>query len=149
MWTVLRVVGWGGLSVATAAGWMAAFLLVARWAGTFRQGARFHVLWMICLWASQRRMIMRPDMFSMIAFGLELLALDAFARGRTRALAVVPLAHVLWVNSHQLWPLSLVIQGMFLADLAWRRDGRRARLAALALAASVLRTFATPLGLGI
>jgi hypothetical protein len=88
-------------------------------------------------------------MFSMIAFGLELLALDAFARGRTRALALVPLAHLLWVNSHQLWPLSLVIQGMFLGELAWRRDGRRARLAAAALAASVLLTFATPLGFGI
>ena len=59
----------------------------------------------------------------MIAFGAELLALDAFARGRTRALALAPLAHLLWVNSHQLWPLSLVIQGMFVADLAWRRDG--------------------------
>ena len=85
----------------------------------------------------------------MIAFGVELLALDAFARGKTRALALVPLAHLLWVNSHQLWPLSLVIQAMFVADLAWQRDGRRARLAALALAASVLLTFATPLGFRI
>ena len=38
---------------------------------------------------------------------------------------------------------------MFVADLAWRRDRRRARLAALALAASALLTFATPLGAGI
>jgi hypothetical protein len=149
MWAILRATGWGGLSVATAAGWMLAFLLVARWGGTFRQGARFHVLWMLGLWALQRRMIMRPDMFSMIAFGAELLALDAFARGKTRALAVVPLAHLLWANSHQLWPLSLVIQAMFVADLAWQRDRRRARLAALALAASVLLTFATPLGFKI
>ena len=85
----------------------------------------------------------------MLAFGVELLALDAFARGRTRALALVPLAHLLWTNSHQLWPLSLVIQAMFVADLAWQRDGRRARLAALALVASVLLTFATPLGFRI
>ena len=68
---------------------------------------------------------MRPDMFSMIAFGAQLLALDAFARGKTRALAFVPLAHLLWVNSHQLWPLSLIIQGLFVADLAWQRDRRR------------------------
>jgi len=149
MWAILRVAGWDGLSVATAVGWMLAFLLVARWGGTFRQGARFHVLWMLGLWALQRRMIMRPDMFSMIAFGAQLLALDAFARGKTRALAFVPLAHLLWANSHQLWPLSLVIQGMFVADLVWQRDRRRARLAALALAASVLLTFATPLGFDI
>jgi len=149
MWNIFRVAGWGGLSFATAVGWMAAFLLVVRWAGSFRDGARFHVLWMVGLWALQRRMILRPDMFSMLAFGLELLALDAFARGKTRALALVPLAHLLWVNSHQLWPLSLVIQGMFLGDLLWRRDGRRARWAALALGASVVLTFATPLGVEI
>jgi hypothetical protein len=149
MWAILRVAGWGGLSVATAVGWMLAFLLVVRWGGTFRQGARFHVLWMLGLWALQRRMIMRPDMFSMIAFGAELLALDAFARGKRRALVLVPIAHLLWVNSHQLWPLSLIVQGLFVADLAWQRDWRRARLVALALAASVLLTFATPLGFEI
>jgi hypothetical protein len=149
MWTILRVAGWGGLSVATAVGWMLAFLLIARWAGTFAQGARFHVLWMLGLWALQRRMVLRPDMFSMIAFGIELVALDAFARGKTRALALVPLAHLLWMNSHQLWPLSLVIQALFAAELAWRRDWRRTRLVGLALAASVLLTFATPLGLQI
>ncbi len=149
MWAIFRVAGWTGLSAATAVGWVAAFLLVARWAGPLRQGARFHVLWMLALWALQRRMVLRPDMFSMIAFGVELLALDAFARGKTRALALVPLAHLLWTNSHQLWPLSLVIQAMFVADLAWQRDGRRARLAALALLASVLLTFATPLGFRI
>ena len=149
MWAIFRVAGWAGLSAATAVGWVAAFLLIARWAGPLRQGARFHVLWMLALWALQRRMVLRPDMFSMIAFGVELLALDAFARGKTRALALVPLAHLLWTNSHQLWPLSLVIQAMFVADLAWQRDGRRARLAALALVASVLLTFATPLGFRI
>jgi hypothetical protein len=149
MWAILRAAGWGGLSVATAVGWVLAFLLVARWAGTFREGARFHVLWMFALLALQRRMVLRPDMFSMIAFGAELLALDAFRRGRTRALALAPLAHLLWANSHQLWPLSLVIQGLFVADLGWQRDWRRARLAALALAASVLLTSATPLGFQI
>ncbi|HXU03043.1 MAG TPA: hypothetical protein VN903_18880 [Polyangia bacterium] len=146
MWNILRVAGWGGLSVATAAGWMLAFLLAVRWAGTFREGARFHVLWMLGLWALQRRMVLRPDMFTMIAFGIELVALDAFARGKTRALAIVPLAHLLWVNGHQLWPLSLVVQGMFFADLAWQRDWRRVRLVVLAGVASVLLTFLTPLG---
>jgi hypothetical protein len=62
---------------------------------------------------------------------------------------VVPLAHLFWVNSHQLWPLSLIVQALFLADLARGRDWRRARLAALALAASALLTFATPLGFRI
>jgi hypothetical protein len=149
MWAIFRAAGWAGLSAATAVGWLAAFLLIVRWAGPWRQGARFHVLWMLGLWALQRRMVLRPDMFSMVAFGAELLALDAFARGKTRALAAVPLIHLFWVNSHQLWPLSLVIQGMFVVDLAWRRDRRLARLAALAFVASALLTFANPLGFRI
>src|SRR5262245_9182706 len=149
MWAIYRAAGWPGLSAATAIGWMLAFLLVARWGGPFRQGARFHVLWMLGLWALQRRMVLRPDMFSMLAFGAELLALDAFERGRTRALALVPLIHLFWVNSHQLWPLSLVVQGLFLGDLVWRRDWRRARLVAAAFLASGLLTFVNPLGFKI
>jgi hypothetical protein len=149
MWAIFRAAGWAGLSAATALGWVAAFLLVVRWAGPMRQGARFHVLWMLALWALQRRMVLRPDMFTMLAFGAQLLAVDAFARGRTRALAQLPLAHLFWVNSHQLWPASLIIQGLLVADLGRQRDWRRARLAALALGASVLLTFATPLGFRI
>jgi hypothetical protein len=149
MWAIFRAGGWAGLSAATAIGWVAAFLLVVRWGGPLRQGARFHVLWMVALWALQRRMVLRPDMFTMLAFGAQLVALDAFARGRTRALAVVPLAHLFWVNSHQLWPLSLIIQVLFLADRARARDWRRAQLAGIALAASALLTFATPLGFRI
>jgi hypothetical protein len=149
MWAIYRLAGWAGLSATTAIGWMAAFLLIARWGGPLRQGARFHVLWMIALWAVQRRMVLRPDMFTMLWFGVELLALDAFARGRTRALVLVPLAHLAWVNSHSLYPISLIIQTLMLVDLARRGDRAPARLAALALGASVLLTFATPLGLRI
>ena len=84
VWAAFRAAGWEGLSVLTSVGWVAAFLLFVRWAGTFRQGARFHVLWILALLALQRRMMLRPDMFTMIALGVELLALDAFRRGRTR-----------------------------------------------------------------
>src|SRR4029079_16166966 len=66
MWAILRARGWGGLSAATWIGCVAAFLLIARWAGPLRQGARFHVLWMLALWALQRRMVLRPDMFTML-----------------------------------------------------------------------------------
>src|SRR5262245_58999615 len=75
MWAIFRAAGWAGLSAATAVGWVAAFVLMVRWGGPLRQGARFHVLWMIALWALQRRMVLRPDMFTMLAFGVQLLAL--------------------------------------------------------------------------
>ena len=38
MWAIFRAAGWAGLSVATSLGWVAAFLLIVRWAGTFRAG---------------------------------------------------------------------------------------------------------------
>src|SRR5262245_13697138 len=75
MWAIFGVAGWAGLSAATAVGWVAAYFLLMRWAGPLRQAARFHVLWMLALWALQRRMVLRPDMFTMLAFGAELLAL--------------------------------------------------------------------------
>jgi hypothetical protein len=112
MWAIFRVAGWAGLSVATSVGWIAAFLLFVRWGGPLRQGARFHVLWMFALWALQRRMVLRPDMFTMLALGMELLALDAFGRGKTRALVFVPLIHLFWVNSHSLYPLSFLIHAI-------------------------------------
>ena len=55
MWGVFRAAGWEGLSVATALGWVLVVFLFVRWAGSLRQGARFHVLWMLGLWALQRR----------------------------------------------------------------------------------------------
>ncbi len=146
VWGVYRVAGWNGLSVLTAVGWTSVLLLFVHFAGRIREGAHFHLLWMIALFALQRRMVLRPDLFTMLAFGAELLALDAFSRGRDRALLAVPLIHLGWVNSHQLFPVSLLVQGLFLIDLLRRRDRRRATLAALALVAALALTFATPLG---
>ena len=146
VWAVYRAFGWSGLSVTAAVGWVLVFLLFVRWAGPFRRAPRFHVIWMLGLCALQRRMILRPDLFTMIALGVQLGALDAFMRGRTRALVAIPIVHVLWANSHQLFPLSLLVQGLCLGDLVRQRDRRRSVLVALALAASLLLTFATPLG---
>src|SRR4029079_11878655 len=126
MWAVFRAAGWAGLNAVTAVGWLVVLALLARWAGPLREGARFHVLWMLAVWALQRRMLMRPDLFTMLAFGVELVAYELFFRGKTRALALVPLAHLFWVNSHGLWPLSLAVQGIALVDVAWQRDWRRA-----------------------
>jgi hypothetical protein len=159
LWAVFQRAGWAGLSVLTAVGWTIAYLLFVRWGGPWRAGAALHPIWMFGLYALQRRMVMRPDMFSMIALGAELVCLDAYARGRRWAIVGVPLAHLFWANSHQLFPVSLLVQGLFLLHLlAIRRPRFRLESdppapalwpAAAALAASMALTFATPLGLEI
>jgi hypothetical protein len=157
LYAALRLGGWGGVSFVSGLGWTLVLLLFARWGGPPRAGVVLHAFWMLALWALWRRMMVRPDLFSMLALGVELVSFDAYARGRRWALAGVPLAHALWVNSHQLFPLSLVVQLCFVAHVLalrtrwFRRDEAPPPLAPVlvALAASVALTFATPLGLEI
>jgi hypothetical protein len=168
-WDAYRLAGFAGLSVLNAAGWTLVLLLFVRWAGPWRRGVALHALWMLGLCALQRRMIFRPDLFSMLALGAELLLLDAYLRGGTReggpprsarwAVAGVPLVHWLWVLSHQLFPVSLLVQGLFVAHVFALRRWQRLRDEGeappplgpplLALGASVALCFATPLGAAI
>jgi hypothetical protein len=158
LWKVFRAAGWGGLSVLTGVGWTLVFLLFVRWGGPWRAGMALLPFWMLGLYALQRRMILRPDLFSMLALGLELVLLDAYARGKRRAIWGVPLVHLLWANSHQLFPLSMAVQGLFVAHLFAQRWPRLRESAdppaplapaIAALVASVALCFATPLGFTI
>jgi hypothetical protein len=163
LWSLYQLAGFAGLSVLTGVGWIAVLLIFFRWAGPWREGIRLHAFWMLALYALQRRMILRPDLFSMLALGLELIFLDAYTRGRRWAIMGVPLAHLFWVNSHQLFPVSLLVQGLFVVHLLalrrprLRHGGQNGQdeppppLAPVlgALALSIALCFATPLGLGI
>ncbi|HVZ74127.1 MAG TPA: hypothetical protein VHJ20_17230 [Polyangia bacterium] len=161
LWALLGVGGWPALSVLAGVGWTIVVLLFVRWAGPWREGAALHVIWMLGVCALWRRMMLRPDLFSMLALGALLVSLDAFARTRRAVFALVgaPLAHLFWVNSHQLWPLSLVVQGSFVAHVVALRAGWFTKLDQLdgeqppplwpalgALGLSIALTFATPLG---
>ncbi len=160
LYAALRLGGWPALSVVCGVGWTAVFLLFVRWAGPWRAGAALHALWMLALCALWRRMMLRPDLFSMLALGLELVSLDAYSRGRRAGLVGVPLAHVFWVNSHQLWPLSFIVQGLYVAHLGalrtrfFRGEVSRREIPPLApvlgvIVLSAALTCATPLGLDI
>jgi hypothetical protein len=151
---------WSGLSVFACAGWAVVFLAFVRWAGPWAAARARPLLWMLGLHALQRRMILRPDLFSMLALAALLLALDRYTRRRRWVAALpIPLVHLFWVNSHQLFPLSLLIQGLFLLHLALARWGRGAvdrsdaavpiAPVAVALAASIVLCLATPIGLAI
>jgi hypothetical protein len=154
-----RLASWEGLSMLMAAGWLAVLLLLVRWSGRFRLAAALHLPWMLALLALQRRMMLRPEMVSMLFFGLTLLVIDGYLRGRRRLVLLLPLIHLLWVNAHQLFPVSLALQALLVIHLWLSRhpvlgiDLRHARLPILpavgALAGSVLVTFLTPLGLDV
>jgi hypothetical protein len=191
--------GWSGLSFFNALGWMTAFLLVVRWGGSWRGAIGLHLPWMVALLAIQRRMIVRPDLLSVLFLACELLVIDRYLRrfrlavvgsahptgcdnattdcgglttgcgdaagggaGRSWAwlwMGLVPLMHWAWANAHQLFPLSLGVQGLLLVHLwlaRWGRWGvdRRDRHApvwpvVLAIAGSLGVSLLTPLGTGI
>jgi len=57
----------------------------------------------------------RPHLFSWLFGSLMLLVLEEFARGRRRWLPALPAIMLLWVNTHQLFVLGLVIVGVYAA----------------------------------
>jgi hypothetical protein len=159
LWTLYGAAGWNGLVLLTGFGWALVLVLFVRWGGPWRAGVALNLPWAFALFALQRRMILRPDLFTMIAFGAMLLLYDAYRKGRRGAIFLVPLVHLVWVNSHQLFPVSLATQALFVAHVWLARRGRwgvdRADAAVplapplIALAASVALCFATPLGLEV
>jgi len=166
LYAAFQVGGWPGLSLLNAAGWLAVFLLLMRWGHVgnsqepwWRSAARLHLPWMIALLALQRRMILRPDMFSMLFLACELLVIDQYLRRRRWWIALLPLIHCAWVNSHQLFPLSFAVQALLIIHLllsCWGKFNidthhRAAPIApaTLALLASLAATFFNPLGAGV
>jgi len=57
----------------------------------------------------------RPHLFSWVYGSLVLLILEEFGRGNRRWLPALPVIMLLWVNSHQLFVLGLVLMGVYAA----------------------------------
>ncbi|MCB9866178.1 MAG: hypothetical protein H6816_06035 [Phycisphaerales bacterium] len=180
LYGIHRIAGWNGLSVLNTAGWLLVFLLFVRWGSPLRRAVWLHLPWMIGLLALQRRMIVRPDLFTMIFLAAELLVIDRYIaalRNTENAdparplpchrgapwLLCLPIIHWAWANSHQLFPLSLAVQGLLISHLALARWAPRipglqpvTRGAAVpvlpavgAFLTSLAASFLTPLGTGI
>lgn len=157
LYRTFQIGGWAGLSVLNCVGWLVALLWFVRWGGPWRRAIMLHLPWMVAVMALQRRMILRPDMVSVILLGVLLVTLDRYRRtGRWWWLAPTPVLHWIWANSHQLFPLCVAVQGLFLVHILVSRRGwpwidqRDARLpirpVAVSITLSAIASFGTPLG---
>ncbi len=156
LFVVHQSAGWTGLSALLCAGWLGVFLLYVRWAGPWRHAAVMCLPWMIGMMALQRRMILRPDMFSMVWLACLLIAIDVYLRRGHRWILLLPAIQLCWVNSHQLFPLGFAVQIALIAHLCISRWApgpvdRRDRTVPiwpvlLAVAASIGATFGSPIG---
>jgi hypothetical protein len=161
LYGVYLIGGWEGLSLLHCVLWVAVFallILYGRWEMTWRQISSLSLLWMLALLGLQRRMILRPEILTLLCLVLLLHLVEVYRRGRVWSAALFVAVQFVMVNSHQLFPLGLAVQGSLLAHLLAARffSGRlgiskldrelKVLPVVLALAGSVVVCFLSPLG---
>ena len=161
LYLVHSLAGWQGLSILHCLLWVSVFLLWMKWGGSFRDAARLSAVWVIALLGLQQRMILRPDILTMLFMALLLHAVDGYLKGRKWVVVLFVLIQFFMVNSHQLFPVGLAVQAALVAHLcSIRLWGGRLGIsprdktipvwpAALGFVGSLLVCFFTPLGLEI
>jgi hypothetical protein len=162
LYGVYLIGGWAGLSLLLCVSWVVIFGLWIVWASAGSTGMTMMSLaWMLALLGFQQRMILRPDVMSILLLVVLLLLIDMYRRGRFWVAVLFIAVQSCWVNSHQLFPLGLALQCAFLVHLILGRmlKGRwgisqsdRALPIwpiATAIVGSVLACFAGPLGADI
>jgi hypothetical protein len=118
LFMIYKAFGWEGLSFLHCAIWIGIYLLWLSWASPGRQQLKFLSLaWMVGLLGMQRRMILRPDMISILLLILLLIVFEFYRKGNKWAAAVLVAIQFLLVNSHQLFPLGIGFQIVFLVHL--------------------------------
>ena len=143
----------GGPAGLLALKWLmtaATFMLV--WRTVQRAGVRRPfaavLLLLAALGAFGLIMTVRPQLFSMLLFALELAILNEAGRGRNRALLWTPLVFAVWANVHGGWMVGLGVLGLWNAGMLLTR-AISWPWAAGATLLSALGTLMTPYGLGL
>ena len=117
LYLIYKVGGWEGLSLLHCGMWTAIFFLWITWSGSIRR-KMFSLVWMLGLLGLQRRMILRPDILSTLLLVIMLYVIDRYRAERTWVASLLVVIQWLLVNSHQLFPLGLAVQGALLCHLA-------------------------------
>jgi hypothetical protein len=158
LYLVYAVGGWGGLSILHVLTWLLILPLWFRWGGGLRAAALLSAAWLLALLGLRQRMLLRPDLLTILLFVCLLLVVDSYCRGKTWVASLFVVLQWLMVNSHQLYPLGLATQGALLVHLItvrrwggkWGISTRDAKLllwpVGLVFVLSVVVCFGTPLG---
>lgn len=161
LYLTFQMGGWEALSLLHCALWLLIFTLCVRWGGSWRWARNLNLIWLLALLGLQRRMILRPDILTILWLVSLLLFIDGYRNGKKWPAILFVLIQLLMVNSHQLFPLGLGIQGAFLAHVLisrtyggrWGISQEDSNLAILplflALLGSIFVCFLTPLGSNI
>ena len=157
-----RVGGWEGLSLLHCISWIGIFLLWLKWSNRDSRQMKFlSLVWVLSLIGFQTRMILRPDILSILLLISLVHFFDLYRKGRKWAAAFFVIVQWCMVNSHQLFPLCLGFQIVFLFHLIIvKKYGGRFGIsesdsslplfpALLAMGGSVLACFLSPLGTDI
>lgn len=116
--------GWVGLGLLHCVLWTAIFALWMRWGGSWNWAAILSLGWLLALLGLQRRMILRPDIATMLLLVCLLHSIDLYRGGKRWAACLLVGIQWLMANAHQLFPLGLATQGLFLGHLVVTRLAR-------------------------
>lgn len=96
-----------------------------------------------------RAFVLRPQIFSILAFALLLWILRAIERGRTRLVWFIPLLFAVWVNLHGGWIVGVGVFALWAVATLRRADDVQILRRSLALCAviSIVGTLANPYGI--
>jgi hypothetical protein len=157
-----RAGGWEGLSLLHCISWIGIFLMWLKWSNRDSRQMKFlSLVWVLSLIGFQTRMILRPDILSIFLLISLVHFFDLYRKGRKWAAAFFVIVQLCMVNSHQLFPLGLGFQIVFLFHLIIvKKYGGRYGIAEsdnslpllpalLAMGGSVLACFLSPLGTDI
>ena len=75
-----------------------------RWGGGWRAAALLNCAWLLAVFGLHQRMILRPDVLTILFFVCLLHMVDSYRRGNVWMAAAFVVVQWLMVNSHQLYP---------------------------------------------
>jgi hypothetical protein len=121
-----RLGGWGAIIVTHALAIVTAMLLAVL--PMLRRKEWLSAAWLLFVasFVLNRRSLVRPEAYSFVLLAIYLAVLEAYRRRGSKAIYVLPLLQIIWVNCQSLFVLGLGLGGLYWLDEVWQdlRGGR-------------------------